>query len=119
MAYTVALGVNPKAENLDAVLRFIMFLQGPEGQRELVVRLGHTLPSIKALAKDPELWPAHAKTLGYVEKYDRVQMFFYGTKTGELEGRFSEVLGAAVRGEISAQEALALLKEKIVEAFKG
>jgi multiple sugar transport system substrate-binding protein len=119
MAYTVALGVNSKTENLDAVLKFIMFIQGPEGQRELVVRMGHTLPSIKTLAKDPELWPSHAKELGYVDKYNRVQVFFYGPKTGELEGQFNQVLGAAVKGEISAQDALALLKEKVAQSFKS
>jgi len=119
MAYTVALGVNSKTENLDAVLKFIMFIQGPEGQRELVVRMGHTLPSIKTLASDPELWPSHRKELSYVEKYNLVQVFFYGPKTGELEGKFGQVLGAAVKGEISAQEALELLKEKVAESFKS
>ncbi len=119
MAYTVALGVNSKTENIDAVLKFLMFIEGPEGQRELVVKMGHTLPSIKALANDPNLWPSHAKELSFVGKYSRVQVFFYGPKTGELEGKFAQVLQAAVRGELSAADALKLLKDKVVESFKS
>lgn len=119
MAYTVALGVNPKTENLDAVLKFLQYVEGTEGQKLLVVKMGHTLPSIKALAADPDLWPSHKKELDMVGKYTKVQVFFYGAKTGELEGAFSQVLGAAVKGEISAAEAVSLLKDKVKQSFGG
>ncbi|MEM4455261.1 MAG: extracellular solute-binding protein [Thermofilum sp.] len=119
MAYTVALGVNSKTENLDAVLKFLQYVQGIEGQRLIVVQLGHTLPSIKALATDPELWPPHRKTLDMIGKYDIVQVFFYGAKTGELEGAFGPVLSAAVRGEITASDAVSLMKDKVKQSFGG
>ena len=119
MAYTVALGVNSKTQYLDAVLKFLVFIEGPDGQRELVVKMGHTLPSIKTLANDPNLWPSHAKELSLVGKYDIVKVFFYGPKTGELEGQFNQVLGAAVRGEITPSDAVSLLKDKVAQAFKG
>jgi len=119
MAYTVALGVNSKTENLDAVLKFLMFIEGPDGQRELVVKMGHTLPSIKALANDPNLWPSHAKELNIIGKYSTVKVFFYGPKTGDLEGQFNQVLGAAVRGELTPADAIAMLKEKVSQSFKS
>ncbi|WP_424740708.1 ABC transporter substrate-binding protein [Infirmifilum uzonense] len=119
MAYTVALGVNSKTENIDAVVKFLMFIEGPDGQRELVVKMGHTLPSIKSLANDPNLWPSHAKELSNIGKYNIVKVFFYGPKTGDLEGQFNQVLQAAVRGEVSASEALSLLKTKVSQSFKG
>ncbi|MEM1516592.1 MAG: sugar ABC transporter substrate-binding protein [Thermofilum sp.] len=119
MAYTVALGVNPKTENLDAVLKFLQYVQGIEGQRLIVVQMGHTLPSIKALATDPGLWPSHRKELDMVGKYDKVQVFFYGAKTGELEGAIAQVLGAAVKGEIAASDAVSLMKDKVKQSFGG
>ncbi|MGC9020359.1 MAG: ABC transporter substrate-binding protein [Candidatus Methanodesulfokora sp.] len=119
MAYTVALGVNARTEHLDEALKFIQFIEGEEGQKLLVVKMGHTLPSITTLAKDPNLWPSHAKELDMVNKYDKVQGFTYGQKTGELESKFSQIMLSAFRGEITADDALGLLKDKVVESFKG
>ncbi|ABL78550.1 extracellular solute-binding protein, family 1 [Thermofilum pendens Hrk 5] len=119
MAYTVALGVNSKTENLDAALKFLQYVEGIEGQKLLVVKMGHTLPSIKALANDPDLWPSHAKELSFVNKYDRVALFFYGPKTGQIEGSINQIIQSAVRGEITIDEALRLMKDKVAEAFKS
>lgn len=118
MAYTVALGINSKTENLDAALKFVQFIEGEDGQKLLVVKMGHTLPSITSLAKDPDLWPSHAKELGMVDKYNKVQVFTYGTKTGELEGKFTPVMLSAFRGEISVDKAISLLKEAVTGSFK-
>jgi len=118
MAYTVALGVNSKTENIDAVLKFLTYFEGPDGQREIVVRLGHTLPSIKALANDPELWPSHAKELKSLNMYNTIKVFYYGPYTGDVESKFNQVLLAAVRGELTAADTINLLKEKVSESFK-
>jgi multiple sugar transport system substrate-binding protein len=119
MAYTVALGVNAKTENLDAALKFIQYVEGPVGQKLLVVKMGQTLPSIKTLANDPDLWPSHAKELKMVNQYTRVALFFYGPKTGQNEGDINQLILAAVKGEISINDAINLMKTKVAESFKS
>ncbi|MCC6003493.1 MAG: sugar ABC transporter substrate-binding protein [Thermofilum sp.] len=119
MAYTVALGVNSRTENLEAALKFLQYVEGVEGQRLLVVKMGHTLPSIKTLAGDPNLWPSHAKELKMVDQYTRVALFFYGPKTGQNEGDINQLIQAAVKGEVTVSDAINLMKTKVAESFKA
>ncbi len=117
MAYTVALGINSKTENPKAVWKFVEFILGKEGQHELVVKMGHTLPSIKGLEESPEMWPQHKKTLGF--KYDKVIVFLWGPKSGELEGKISDVMAAAMRGELELDQVIPTIKEAVRSVLGG
>jgi multiple sugar transport system substrate-binding protein len=77
--------------------------------------MGHTLPSIKGLENDPNMWPQHRKSLSF--KYDLVQIFLWGPKSGELEGKISDIMASAMRGEISVDEALNTMKQTVEEMF--
>jgi len=117
MAYTVILGINSRSEHPEAAWKFVEYLLGKEGQEFLVVKLGHTLPSIKGLEEHPDLWPQHAKTLSF--KYDYMLVFLWGPKSGELESRFSDAMAAAMRGEISIDEAIETMKLVVAEVYGG
>ncbi|MEB3778798.1 MAG: ABC transporter substrate-binding protein [Desulfurococcales archaeon] len=119
MAYTVALAINSGTQVRDAALEFLKYVVGPEGQKKIVIELGHTLPSIKALAEDPDMWPQHKKSLSFVDQYTHVQVFMWGPKTGELEGTISDIMASAMRGEISIDEAIESIKAAIQDAFSG
>ncbi len=119
MAYTVALAINAKTEHPKEAAEFVKFVTGVDGQKELVVKMGHTLPSIKGLENDPNMWPQHKKSLSFLSEYDKVQVFFWGPKTGELEGTISDIMAAAMRGEITIDEALQSMKQAVQEAFSG
>ncbi len=117
MAYTVALGINAKTKNPEASWKFVQFIIGKEGQLELVVKMGHTLPSIKGLENSPEMWPQHKKTLSF--KYDKIIIFQWGSKSGEIEGKISDVMAAAMRGEISTDKIIPTIKEAVKAVLGG
>ena len=117
MAYTVALGINAKTEHPEEAWKFVEFILGRDGQHELVVKRGHTLPSIKGLEESPDMWPQHKKTLSF--KYDKVIVFLWGPKSGELEGKISDVMAAAMRGEISTDEVIPTIKEAVSAVLGG
>lgn len=117
MAYTVILGINAKTKHPKETWEFVKFILGKEGQHELVVKMGHTLPSIKALAESPDMWPQHKKTLSF--KYDKVVVFLWGPKSGELEGKISDVMAAAMRGELELNQVIPTIKEAVLEVLKG
>lgn len=119
MAYTVALAINAKSQVTDAAVEFLKFVVGAEGQKKVVIELGHTLPSIKALEEDPNMWEQHRKSLSFLDEYGHVQVFLWGPKTGELEGIISDIMASAMRGEISVDEAIEAIKQAIREAFAG
>ena len=81
--------------------------------------MGHTLPSVKGLEEDPDMWPQHKKSLSFLKQYDLVQIFLWGPKSGELEGKISDIMASAMRGEISIEEALNAMKQVIQEMFQG
>ncbi len=118
MAYTVALAINAKSEHPKEAVEFVKYILGPEGQKKLVVEMGHTLPSIKALAKDSAMWPEHAKSLSFIEKYDHVQIFLWGPKSGELESTISDIMASAMRGEITISKALDSMKQAVQEMLQ-
>jgi multiple sugar transport system substrate-binding protein len=117
MAYTVILGINAKSEHPQETWKFVEYVLGPEGQKELVVKGGHALPSLKGFENDPDMWPQHAKTLSF--KYDNVVVFLWGPKSGILEGKFSDAMAAAMRGEITPEEAIATMKQIVEEELSG
>ncbi len=119
MAYTVALAINSKTAHPNEAVEFVKYVTGKEGQKILVVQMGHTLPSVKGLEEDPDMWPQHKKSLSFLKQYDLVQIFLWGPKSGELEGKISDIMASAMRGEISIEEALNAMKQVIQEMFQG
>ena len=119
MAYTVALAINSKSEAPEAAVKFMKYVVGKDGQKTLVVEMGHTLPSIKGLEEDPAMWPQHKKSLSFINQYTLVQVFQFGPKTGELESKISDIMASAMRGEISIDEALQSMKQVVQEMFQG
>jgi len=117
MAYTVALAISSNSKAVKEAVEFVKYVTGVEGQKLLVIKLGHTLPSIKALSNDTEMWEQHRKSLSFVNLYDVVQIFNWGPKTGELEGKISQVIESAKRGEISIDDAINAIKQIIQETF--
>jgi len=117
MAYTVILGINTKSEHPQEAWKFVEFLLGPDGQKELVVKGGHTLPSIKGFENDPDMWPQHKKTLSF--EYDEMIVFLWGPKSGPLEGKFSDAMAAAMRGEMTIDEAIDVMKQVVQEELSG
>ena len=117
MAYTVILGINAKSEHPQEAWKFVEFLLGPDGQKELVVKGGHTLPSIKGFENDPDMWPQHKKTLSF--EYDEMIVFLWGPKSGPLEGKFSDAMAAAMRGEMTIDEAIDVMKQVVQEELSG
>ncbi len=117
MAYTVALGISAKTEHPKEAWKFVEFILGKEGQHELVVKMGHTLPSIKGLEESAEMWAQHRKTLSF--KYDTVLVFLWGPKSGELEGKISDTMAAAMRGELPLEEVIPTIKQAIRETLGG
>lgn len=117
MAYTVILGINAKSEHPQEAWKFVEFLLGPEGQKELVVKAGQTLPSMKGFENDPDMWSQHKKTLSF--KYDDMIVFLWGPKSGPLEGKFSDAMAAAMRGEMTIDEAIEVMKQVVQEELSG
>ncbi|AFK23077.1 ABC transporter substrate-binding protein [Pyrococcus sp. ST04] len=119
MAYTVILGINSKSKHVKEAWEFVKFVVGPEGQKELVVKAGHTLPSIKGFENDPNLWPQHKKTLSFIPQYKELIVFIWGPKSGTLESKFSDAMASAMRGEISVDEAIEIMKQVVQEELGG
>jgi multiple sugar transport system substrate-binding protein len=115
MAYTVALGINADTEYPEEAWDFVEFLLGKEGQTELVVKMGQTLPSIKGLEDHADLWPQHAATLSHV--YDTITVFVWGPQGAALETDFSTTMASAMKAEITVTEAIAVMKDAVEDAF--
>ncbi|MFA4645943.1 ABC transporter substrate-binding protein [Pyrococcus kukulkanii] len=119
MAYTVILGINSKSKHVKEAWEFVKFVVGPEGQKELVVKAGHTLPSINGFENDPDLWPQHKKTLSFIPMYNDLIVFLWGSKSGILENKFSDAMASAMRGEITVDEAIEIMKQVVKEELGG
>jgi len=119
MAFTVCLGINAKTKHPEAAWKLVKFLIGKEGQEKLVVEMGHTLPSIKALAKSPKLWPQHRKTLEFQKTYDVIMVWYMGPKHGELTSKIGSVIEAAMLGKIPPGKVTDELYEVVYEVLKG
>jgi len=117
MAYTVILGINARSEHLQEAWKFVEFLLGPEGQKELVVKAGQTLPSMKGFENDPDMWPQHKKTLSF--EYDDTIVFLWGPKSGSLESKFSDAMAAAMRGEMTIDETIEVMKQIVQEELSS
>ena len=116
MAYTVALGINAKTDHPEEAWKFVEFLLGEEGQTELVVKMGQTLPSIKGLEDHADLWPQHAETLSHT--YGTTTVFVWGPQSSAIDSDFNTILGSAMKGEITAAAAFTAMKDAVEEAFE-
>ena len=116
MAYTVALGINADTEHPEEAWDFVEFLLGTEGQTDLVVKMGQTLPSIKGLEDHEDLWPQHADTLSH--EYDTVTVFVWGPEGAQLETAFSTVMASAMTEDITVTEAITAMKTAVEDAFE-
>ena len=119
MAYTVILGINAKTKHPQEAWDFVKFITGPEGQKDLVVKAGQTLPSIKGFENDPDMWPQHKKTLSFIPEYKQLIVFLWGPKSGELEGKFSDAMASAMRGEMTPEKAIEVMKQLVQEEFSS
>lgn len=115
MAYTVALGISADTEHPAEAWKFVEFLLGKDGQTELVVKMGQTLPSIKGLENHPDLWPQHAATLSH--EYDNIIVFVWGPQGAALEGDFSTIMADAMKGQIAVSGAIDNMKKAVEDAF--
>jgi multiple sugar transport system substrate-binding protein len=75
LAFTVILGLSSKSAHINEAYEFAKYIAGKEGQQLLVVKLGHTLPSIKELSTSPDLLPEHRKTLDQLNVYNNVYVW--------------------------------------------
>src|SRR5579875_3058747 len=119
MAYTVALAVNAHTQHLDEALKFIEYVEGVTGQKTLVVGMGQTLPSIESLSNDPNLWPSHAKELSMVNSYSAVQVFSFGSKTGDLDSKFGQIFLSAFQGKLTTDQVFTELKNAVSSEFSS
>lgn len=119
MAYTVILGINAKTKHPQEAWDFVKFVTGPQGQEDLVVKAGQTLPSMKGFENDPNMWPQHKKTLSFIPEYKDLIVFIWGPKSGELESKFSDTMASAMRGEITPEKAIEIMKQLVQEEFSS
>ncbi len=119
MAYTVILGINAKTKHPQEAWNFVKFVTGPQGQEDLVVKAGQTLPSMKGFENDPNMWPQHKKTLSFIPQYKDLIVFIWGPKSGELENKFSDTMASAMRGEITPEKAIEVMKQLVQEEFSS
>jgi carbohydrate ABC transporter substrate-binding protein, CUT1 family (TC 3.A.1.1.-) len=75
LAFTVILGLSSKSTHTREAYEFAKYIAGKGGQQLLVVKLGHTLPSVKELSTSPDLLPEHKKTLDQLNVYNNVYVW--------------------------------------------
>lgn len=94
LAFTVILGINSKTQHPKEAFEFVNYVAGVEGQKLLVVSLGHTLPSIKELASSPDLWPEHRKSLELLNNYGNVFVWptMNSTKAGAVISSIDNII---------------------------
>ncbi|MEM1638842.1 MAG: sugar ABC transporter substrate-binding protein [Desulfurococcaceae archaeon] len=98
LAFTVILGINSRSSHVNEAYQFAKYIAGKEGQEFLVVKLGHTLPSVKELANHTDLWPEHRKTLEQLSKYDEVYVWpvMKSNKAGVIISTIDNILQSYV-----------------------
>ena len=108
------------AKNKDAAWRFIEYANSPEGQT-LVARSGRTVPSLIAVAKseaflDPTVRPARSHVfLDTIPALQRVPLL---NTWEEIESTASEEIERAFYGDITAEEAAILARDRTEEYFR-
>lgn len=107
------------AENKDAAWRFIEFANSPGGQT-LVARSGRTVPSLIAVAEseaflDPAARPARSRV--FLDTIPELQLVPLLSTWEEIEATASEEIERAFYGDITAEEAAILARDRTEEYF--
>jgi multiple sugar transport system substrate-binding protein len=107
------------AANKDAAWQFIEFANSPEGQA-IVARSGRTVPSLIAVAEseaflDPAARPARGRV--FLDTIPDLQMVPLLSTWAEIENTASEEIERAFYGDISAEEAAILARDRTEEYF--
>ncbi len=107
------------AKNKDAAWRFIEFANSPEGQT-LVARSGRTVPSLMAVAEsdaflDPAVRPARSRV--FLDTIPVLQSVPLLSTWEEIESTASEEIERAFYGDITAEEAAILARDRTEEYF--
>lgn len=107
------------AAEKDAAWRFIEFANSPAGQR-IVARSGRTVPSLIAVAEsdaflDPAVKPARSRV--FLDTIPALQMVPLISTWEEIEATASEEIERAFYGDISAEEAAVLARDRTEEYF--
>ena len=107
------------AENKDAAWRFIEFANSPAGQT-IVARSGRTVPSLIVVAEspaflDPAVRPARSRV--FLDTVADLQMVPLLSTWEDIENTASEEIERAFYGDISAEEAAILARDRTEEYF--
>ncbi len=107
------------AKDKDAAWSLIEFANSPEGQT-IVARSGRTVPSLRAVAEsdaflDPTAKPARSRL--FLDTIDDLQMVPLISTWEEIESTASEEIERAFYGDISAEEAAILARDRTEEYF--
>lgn len=107
------------AADKDAAWRFIEFANSPAGQA-IVARSGRTVPSLIAVAEsaaflDPAAKPARSRV--FLDTIPDLQMVPLLSTWEEIETTASEEIERAFYGDISAEEAAILARDRTEEYF--
>lgn len=107
------------AKNKDAAWRFIEFANSPTGQT-IVARSGRTVPSLIAVAEseaflDPAARPARSRV--FLDTIPDLQMVPLISTWEEIESTASEEIERAFFGDITAEEAAILARDRTEEYF--
>lgn len=107
------------AKNKDAAWRFIEYANSPEGQA-LVARSGRTVPSLIAVAEsdaflDPAVRPARSRV--FLDTIPALQSVPLLSTWEEIESTASEEIERAFYGDITAEEAAILARDRTEEYF--
>lgn len=107
------------AADKDAAWTFIEFANSPEGQA-IIARSGRTVPSLMAVAEsaaflDPAARPARSRV--FLDTIPDLQMVPLISTWSEIESTATEEIERAFYGEISAEEAAILARDRTEEYF--
>ena len=107
------------ADDKEAAWRFIEFANSPAGQT-IVARSGRTVPSLVAVAEsnaflDPAARPARSRV--FLDTVVDLQMVPLLSTWEEIEATASEEIERAFYGDISAEEAAILARDRTEEYF--
>jgi len=107
------------AKDKDAAWRFIEFANSPAGQT-IVARSGRTVPSLVAVAEspaflDPAARPARSRV--FLDTVADLQMVPLLSTWEDIEATASEEIERAFYGDISAEEAAILARDRTEEYF--
>jgi len=117
LAFVGGLAIYGGSEHPEAAWKLIDFLTSKEGQKKLVIQLGHTLPSRASLREDPELLPLHKELM---LQYPYARVWALGEiSIDEIATIVNPEIEAAIKGIKTPKAACATMKRMTDEIIKG